>query len=115
MVGGAGQRREDEEFEQVDGQLALDDPDITLDRGGGIPWKAQDVSGVGQRAHCMPRLQHRTVFGDAVLTFPRVLERFRVDAFQPDEDTIDTRPAGFFDETRDLMRHRVDLSHDPDG
>jgi hypothetical protein len=34
VIGGTRQWCEDEEFEQVDGQLALDDADIALDRGG---------------------------------------------------------------------------------
>ena len=82
---------------------------------GVSPGKAEDVARVGQRAHPVPRLQHRAVLGDLVLAFPRILERIGIDALQADEHAIDARPAGLFDEARNLVAHRVDLRDDPDA
>ena len=115
VIGGTRQRRQDEEFEQIDRELALDDADVTLDRGRCIARKAQDVPRVCQRAHAMPCLQHRTVFGDLVLAFPRLLQRIRVDTFEADEHPIDPCAACLSDEPADLVRHRVHLRDDVDA
>ena len=49
VVGGAGQRRQDEELEEVDRQLALDDADVALDRLRRVAREAEDVAGVRER------------------------------------------------------------------
>jgi hypothetical protein len=49
VVRRARQRRQDEELEQIDRQLALDDADIALDRGRCVAREAQDISGIGSR------------------------------------------------------------------
>ena len=62
----------------------------------------------------MPRLQHRAIFGNAILSLARLLERRGVYAFHADEDAIDSGTTGLVDETLDLVRHRIDLRDDLD-
>ena len=62
----------------------------------------------------MPRLQHRSILGNPILTFARFLQRFGIDAFHADENAIDAGAARLLDEAADLVRHRVDLRDDLD-
>src|SRR5262245_30259139 len=109
VVRGAGQRRQDEELKQVDRQLFLDYADVALYRCGRVAGEAEDVTGVGQRADAVPRLQHRAVLRDAVLAFPRILQRLRVDVLHTDEHAVHSRARGLLDEASDLVRSGVDL------
>ena len=62
----------------------------------------------------MPRLQHRAIFGNAILSLARLLERHGIYAFHADEDAVDSGTTGLVDETLDLVRHRIDLRDDLD-
>jgi len=109
VVFGSGQWREDEEFQEVDWQLALDNRNIARDGLGGVRGESKDVAGVGKYFRALPRLQHAPILGYAILAFRCFSESFRVDAFEPDEHAIATRGGSFFDETRNLVAKRVDL------
>ena len=63
----ARQRRQEEELEDVDRQLALDDLDVAQDRLLGVVGKAQNVAGIGDGAVLAPFLQHVAILGDLVL------------------------------------------------
>ena len=53
----AGQRRQEEEFEDVDRQLALDDLDVAQDRFLGVAREAEDVAGEREDAALVPLLE----------------------------------------------------------
>src|SRR5258708_20474303 len=105
MISRARQGRENEELEQIDRELTLDDPDITLDRGGRIAREPQNVAGISQHTHTVPFLQHRAVLGNLVLAFPRPFQRIRINPLQTDKNPSDPFPAGLPDKTPNLLPH----------
>ena len=114
MVLRTGQRRENEEFQDVERQFALDDLDIAQDRFLGVAGKADDVAGIGDGAGLAPCLQHRAIFGDAVLPLLGAQQILRVDVLQPDEHPTHTGAAGLRDEVRDAVAQRVHLDGEAD-
>jgi hypothetical protein len=78
----AGQRRQTEEFEKVDGQFILDDRDIVSDRLWRVRRKAQDIPRDRQDALPLPSEQHLAIFGDFVLALFRRRQIVRVDVLQ---------------------------------
>ena len=105
----AGQRRQDEQLEDVERQLLLDDLHVAQDRGARVAREAQDVAGPRRGAAGVPRLQHLAVFGDLVLALLGGQQVVRVDVLQTDEHAVDAGPARFMDEVRDAMALGVDL------
>ena len=67
VVLGAGQRREEEELQEVDRQLLLDHLDVAADALRRVVREAEDVARIGDDADVLPRQQHLAVFGDLVL------------------------------------------------
>src|SRR6187551_95612 len=110
MVLRSGKRREEEEFQNIDGQLALDDPNVTQDRLLRIGWKAEDVAAPRINATLVPRLKHGAVLGDLVLLLVSREQIVRVDILQPNEDTLHAGAHGLFDEVRNLVAKGVDLN-----
>ena len=109
MVLRARQRRQEEELEDVDRQLALDDLDVAEDRFLGVAGKAEDVAGEGEHAALVPLLEHVAIFGDLVLALVGGEQIVRIDVLEPDEDPIDAGARGLVDEVRDPVAQRVDL------
>ena len=112
VVLGAGQRREEEELEHVERQLALDDLDVAPDRFRRVAGKAEDVAGIGEDALRLPGQQHLAVFGDLVLPLLGGDQVVRVDVLQPDEHARDAGALRLLDEVRDLVAERVHLDHE---
>ena len=110
----ARQRREEEEFEDVDRQLALDGLDVARDRFRRVGRKAEDVAGPGHHLGALPGLQHLAIFPDLVLALLRAHERFGVDVLEPDEDRVAAGARRLLDEARNAVAERVDLQQQPD-
>src|SRR5271168_2853171 len=108
------QRREAEEFENVDRQFLFDDVDIAGNRLGRVGRKAENIAGVGDDAVAPPSEQHFAVFPDLVLPLLGPHQRFRIDVFQSDEDEGAAGPSRLLDEMRNAMTKRVDLQDQPD-
>ena len=89
MVLRAGQRRQEEELEDVERQLPLDDLDVAQDRFARVAGEAEDVAGPGDGAvlcHVCSILRY------SVILFWRFLAASRlsgIDVLQPDEDAVD--------------------------
>src|SRR5678815_5636037 len=98
MVLRSRKRREEEELQNIDRQLALDDPNVTQDRLLRIGWKAEDVAAPRINAPLVPRLKHGAILGDLVLLLVRREQIVRVDILQPNEDTSDPGAHRFVDE-----------------
>ena len=109
VVFGAGKRREEEKFEEVERQLALDDLDVVKDRFLRIGRKAEDVARIGDGAVVAPFLQHLAIFGDLVLPLLGRDQIVGIDVLEPDEDAAHARFLRLLDEVRDLVAKRVDL------
>src|SRR5215831_2316643 len=62
----------------------------------------------------MPCLQHRAIFSDAILTLPRLLQCFGVDALDANEHAIYPGLGPLFNEAADLVCRRIDLSDYPE-
>jgi hypothetical protein len=92
----AGQRRQTEEFEKVDGQFILDDRDIASDRLWRVRRKAQDIPRDRQDALLLPSEQHLAIFGDLVLALFRRRQIVRVDVLQSYKDGGNTGPFRLF-------------------
>ena len=92
----AGQRRQEEEFQDVERQLALDDLDVAQDRFLGIAGKAKDVAGASDGAVGAPLLQHLAIFGDLVLPLLGGDQVVGIDVLQPDEDAARAAPCVAF-------------------
>src|ERR1700722_14080508 len=105
----AWQRREEEELENIEGQLALDDLDIPQDRFLCIRGEAEDVAGERERAMGAPLLQHDAIFGDLVLPLLGGDEILGVDVLEPDKDAPRPRFRRLLDEIRNLVAQGVDL------
>ena len=105
----AGQRREEEELEDVERQFALDDLDVANDRFLGVAGEAEDIAGVGDGAVVAPLLQHLAVFGDLVLALLGGDQVVGIDVLEPDEDAADAGLRRLLDEVRNLVAERVDL------
>ena len=82
MVLGARQRRQAEEFQDIDRQFLLDDLDVARDRFRRVGREAENVAGIGDDAMAPPRQQHLAVFPDLVLALLGAEERFRIDVLQ---------------------------------
>ena len=108
------QGREEEEFENVDRQFALDGVDVAGDRFGRVGRKAEDVARPGHHLGAPPRLQHVAIFPDLVLALLRAHQRFGIDVLEPDEHGVAAGPRRLLDEIRDLVAERVDLQQEPD-
>ena len=111
----AGQRRQEEEFEDVERQLALDDLDVAQDRFLGVGREAEDVAGVGDGAVVAPLLQHLAVFGDLVLPLLGGDQIVGIDVLEPDEHAPHAGLRRLLDEVRDLVAQRVDLDGEADA
>ena len=85
VVLGAGQRRQEKEFQQVERQLTLDDFDVAADFFRGVLREAEDVARVGRGADVFPRLQHLAIFPDLVLPLLCRHQRVGIDVLEPDE------------------------------
>ncbi len=109
MVLRAGQRRQAEEFQDVDRQLALDDLDVAPDRFRVVVGEAEDVAGDGEDTRLFAGQQKRPVIGDLVLPFLARLQRLGVDVFQADEDVVDAGAPRLVDEVRHAVALRVHL------
>ena len=109
VILGAGQRRQDEQLEDVERQLLLDDLHVAQDRFARVAGEAQDVARPGRGARRVPGLQHLAVFGDLVLALLGRQQVVRIDVLQTDEHAVDAGPARLVDEVRDAMALRVDL------
>ena len=88
MVLGAGQRRQIEEFQQIDRQLALDDVDVVEDRFHRVVRKAEDVAGIGDDPLGAPGKEHLAIFVHAVLLLLSLQEVIGVDVFEPDKNAL---------------------------
>jgi hypothetical protein len=99
MILGAGQRREEEELEHVDGELALDDLDVGADRVDRVAGKAEDVAGVRD-------------FRYSVILFWRFFAPARLSGLmfsRPMKTRFTPAFAHLLDEVRDAVAERVDL------
>ena len=114
MVLRSGQRRQEEKFQYVDRQFALDDLDIAQDRFFGVGEEAEDIAGISDGAVVAPHLQHLTVFGDLVLPLLGGDQVVRVDVLQPDEGAPHAGLGRFLDEARNLVAERIDLDGEAD-
>ena len=110
----ARQRRQEEELQDVERQLALDDLDVAQDRFLGVGGKAEDIAGIGDGAVVAPLLQHLAVFGDLVLPLLGGDEIVGIDVLEPDEDAAHAGLRRLLDEVRDLVAERVDLDGEAD-
>ena len=106
----ARQRREEEQFEDVERQLAFDDFDVAQDRCLAVAREADDVTGAGDCAVIAPFLQHLPVVGDLVLPLFGGDKIVRIDVLKSDEHATDARLRGLFNEIRNLVTQRVDLN-----
>ena len=114
VILGAGQRREEEEFENIDRQFPLDDLDVAQDRFLGVAGEAQNVAGVGDGAVLAPLLQHVAVFGDLVLALLGREQIVGIDVLKSDEDPPHAGRRRLLDEIGDAMAERVDLDGETD-
>ena len=62
----------------------------------------------------MPSLEHRTIFGDPILTLGGALEAVRIDVLEPNEHLFAPGEGSFLNETRNFMSKRVDLDREVD-
>jgi len=109
MILGARQRRQIEEFQKIDRQLALDHVDVAHDRLDGVVGEAEHIAGIGEHADPLPGLQHVPVFGDLALPLLGAKQIVGIGVFQPDEHPLDPSARAFLDEIRQLVAERVDL------
>ena len=105
MVLRAGQRRQTEEFEKVDGQFILDDRDTASDRLWRVRRKAQDIPRDRQDALLLPSEQRYSV-----ILFWRFFAAARLSGLMFSSPVTPARFA-FFHEVGDLAAKRVDLNH----
>ncbi len=110
----AGQRRQEEELQEIDRQFALDDLDIAQQQFRRIGRETENVAGIGDGAGLFPHQHHLAIFGDAVLAFFRSAERGRIDALEADEHARHAGAAGLLDEIRQAMAQRIDLNQELD-
>ncbi len=115
MVLGTRQRRQAEELQHIDRQLALDDRDVAPDRFRRIVGEAEDVARIGDGADRLPGEQQLAVFGDLVLPLLGGDQRIGIDALHADEDAGYAGLAALLDEIRDLVAQRIDLDHQRDA
>ena len=114
MVLGAGQRRQAEEFQDIDRKLVLHDRDVAPDGFRGVVGKAEDVARIGDGADGLPGEEQLAVFGDLVLALLGGDQRVGIDALHADEHAGDAGLAALLDEVRDLVAQGVDLDHQGD-
>ena len=103
MVLGARQRRQAEEFQDIDRQFLLDDLDVARDRFRRIGREAENVARVGDDAMAPPLQQHLAVFPDLVLALLGAEERFRIDVLESDENERRAGARRLLDEMRNAM------------
>src|ERR1700726_4351094 len=82
----AGQRRQAEEFENVERKLLLNDCNIAPDRLRRVCRKTEDIASKRDDALRLPGEQHLAVLGDLVLALFCSREIVRIDVLQSDED-----------------------------
>ena len=109
VVFGARQRRQAEELEDVERQLALDDLDVANDGFRRVGGKAEDIAGIGEAAHLLPGEQHLAIVADPVLLLLGADQAFRIDVLKADEDALDAGARRLLDEIRNLVAERIDL------
>src|SRR3984885_2707996 len=114
VVLGAWQRGEEEEFEDVDRQFALDGLDVAGDRFRRVGGKAEDVAGPRHDLGAPPHLQHLAIFPDLVLALLRAHERLRIDVLKSDEDRVAAGPRRLLDKPRNPVAECIDLKEKPD-
>src|ERR1700677_126786 len=114
MVLRARQRRQEEEFQNIDRQFPLDDFDIAGDRGRRVRREAEDITRPSNDVDALPRLQHLAIFPDLVLALLSAHQRLRVDVLQPDEHGAAPRLGAFLDEARRAVAQLIDLQHQTD-
>ena len=88
MIGGARQRGEEEELQEIDRQLFLDDLDVVSNGFDSVVRETGDVTGVGDDAGLLPGEQHLAILGDLVLPFLRAGQAVGIDILEPDEDAL---------------------------
>src|SRR6516164_10453393 len=115
MILGPGQRREAEEFDDVERQLLLYDRNVASDAVGRIRWKAKNIPGERYDALCFPGKQHLAIFRDLVLTFLGHRKIVGIDVLQSDEHPSYACSFRLRDEARDFVAKRVDLDHQTNG
>ena len=108
------QRRQEEELEQIDRQLALDHLDVVHHRFKRVVREADDIAGIGDDPRRLPRQQHLAVFRDLVLPLLGAHQVRRIDILQTDEDALDAGAGALFHEVRQLVAQRIDLDDDAD-
>jgi hypothetical protein len=111
----ARQRREAEEFQDIDRQCFLDDLDVARDRFRRVSREAEDVASVGDDAMAPPLQQHLAVFPDLVLALLGAEKRFRIDVLEPDEHEGCAGARCLLDEIRNPMAERIDLQDQLDA
>src|SRR5262249_33269317 len=109
MILRSRQRRQEEEFQQIERQFALDDLDIADDTFQRIIGKTEDIYRVGETANLLPVQQHLAILGDAVLLLFRRQKVVGIDVLQPDEHPAYAGTRRFLDEAGDFVAQRVDL------
>ena len=114
VILGTRQRGQEEKFENIERQFALDDLDIAENRFLGVAREADDVAGIGDGAVIAPLLQHVAIFGDAVLSLLRGKQVFRVDVLEPDEHASHPGARRLLDEIRNAVAQRIDLDGEAD-
>ncbi len=114
MIFRARQRRQIEEFEDVDRQFLLDDLDVAGDRFRRIGRKTENVAGIGHDFLRPPRQKHLAIFPNLVLALLRSHQGFGVDVLKPEEDSRAAGARRFLDETGNAVTQRVDLQQEAD-
>src|SRR5262249_52622779 len=115
MVLGARQRREAEEFQDIDRQFLFDDLDIPRDRFRRVGRQDENVARISDASMPPPRQQHLAVFPDFVLPLLGAEERLRIDVLKPNEYERGAGARGLLDEIRNAMTERVDLQDQLDS
>src|SRR5881227_117554 len=103
------QRRQVEEFQQVNGQLFLYDTYVVKDCVGRVVWKAKDVAAVGQNFRLLPRPKHLAILGYLVLLLFSAEQVVGVDVLKTYEDALDSGAGGLLYKIRKTMAERVHL------
>src|SRR6516162_8498339 len=114
MILGPGQRREAEEFDDVERQLLLYDRDVAPDAIGRIRRKAKNIPSERYDALRFPGEQHLAIFRDLVLAFLSHRKIVGIDVLQSYEHPGYACSFGLRDEAWDLVAKRIDLDHQTD-
>src|SRR5947209_11262476 len=109
MVLRTRQRRQVEEFQQVNGQLFLYDTNVVKDFVGRVVGKAKDVAAVGENFRLLPREKHLAILRYLVLLFLSAEQIFGVDVLKTYEDALDSGARCLLYKIRKAMAERVHL------